>query len=110
MYLVELIRSTIEKNTLANGNLTHANVTALLKENENKSKEQYNDLERKMDLAQQQILAAIRGNHTPVPVHEVDQNFLRNGVSAGTNVNRELHYWNKKYWHIPANFNFPKCT
>ena len=108
--LVSSVENAIERNAMQNGNITHSSVSKILrthqKEMSDKMQYQLSHIDRKLSALIATLNSQSNNNQTPFIMpnnNHVQQN--------STTIQRTLHYWDGKYWHVPKNFDFPKaCT
>jgi hypothetical protein len=98
----EWIHNAIEKNAFNNGNVTYANLSSMLKVQQDSMKD---EIDRKLD----SFLSSLDNRQS---VGRLVEGTVQE-TSALDNeemVRRNFHYWKGKYWHVPENWSFPdKC-
>ena len=107
--LIETVESAIERNALANGNITYASVSSIIKEQQEQFNTRLQSMEDRQTSNMNTILQALQGNKHSHS-HQVDptfQNNLQGSSLSLTNQRWYQHYCNGKCWHVPENFGFP---
>ena len=98
----EWIHNAIEKNAFNNGNLTFANLSNMLKVQQDSMKD---EIDQKLD----SFLSSLDDRGRLMGGQE-DTVQATSALDNDEMVRRNFHYWKVKYWHVTEDWSFPdKC-
>ena len=113
--LVRTVEDAIEKNAVANGNITASSLKKILTEHQKQVGEILKTERENVDEKFAELKRIINPTQN---TYSIDPNFQQNVRLVPDNNNnynnvatRHVHCWGGKMWDVPENFKFPsKCT